>query len=60
MVIKKKKLHLFHLETNYYKAADYNWREDVERQNAGNINWSELTRVLRHSLKKGIVCQKEF
>lgn len=29
MVIKKKKLDLFHFETNDYKAADYNWREDV-------------------------------
>lgn len=60
MAIKKKKLRLFHFETNDYKAADYNWREDVERQNVSCISWSELTGVLRHSLKKWIDSQKEF
>lgn len=60
MAIKKKKLRLFHFETNDYKAADYKWREDAERQNVSSINWSELTGVLRRSLKKQIYSQKEF
>jgi len=53
-------LHPFHFETNDYRAADYNWREDVERQNASSSNWSELIGVLRHALKKWIDSQKEF
>lgn len=53
-------LHPFHFETNDYRAADCSRREDTERQNASSSNWSELTGVLGHALRKWIDSEKEF